>query len=96
MVESAATKAAQQVGHTSMTSKQLQAVAGILRSHDTFVVVPTGYGRTLCYACLPLVFDQLFPDLVNKASIVVVITPLTATMTHGERAKPTPIKLLMF
>ena len=49
MVESAATRAAQQLGYTSLKPEQLQAVAGIVRSHDTFVVLPTGYGKTLCY-----------------------------------------------
>ena len=61
-----------------MKPGQLQAVAGILRSYDALVVLPTGYGNSLCYACLPLVFDQLLPDPVDKASIVVAIIPLTA------------------
>ena len=40
-----------------------------------FGVLPTGYGKTLCYAILPTLFDRL---LGRQDSIVVVITPLTA------------------
>ena len=49
-------------------------------------VLPTGYGKSLCYACLPIVFDQLQlndADTVageNGKSIVAVVTPLTAIM----------------
>ena len=36
-----------------------------------------GFGKSLCYACLPGVFDRL-SGMTN--SIVVALTPLTATM----------------
>ena len=26
---------------------------------DAFGILPTGYGKSLCSACLPLVFDEL-------------------------------------
>ena len=33
-----------------------------MKGHDVFVVLPTGYNATasLCYGCLPIVFDKLF------------------------------------
>ena len=37
-----------------------------------FAVLPTGFGRSLCYACLP---DALH---CSTGSLVVVISPLTA------------------
>ena len=43
---------------------------------DVFGVLPTDYGKSLCYACLPEVFDQILQQ--PKSSIVVIVTPLTA------------------
>ena len=40
-------------------------------------MLPTGFGRSLCYACLPCLFDRLL-GITN--SIVVVIMPLTSIM----------------
>ena len=40
----------------------------------------TGFGKTLCYACLPLVFDKLTWTKEVNPSIVLVLTPLNATM----------------
>ena len=40
-----------------------------------FVALPTGYGKSLCHALLPIVFDVL-PG--KRQSIVVVVSPLTS------------------
>ena len=50
---------------------QLRVVGGILK-RVVFVVLPTGFGKSACYQCLPLLYGPL--------SIVVVVTPLTAIM----------------
>ena len=41
---------------------------------------PTGYGKSLCYACLPLLFDRLLHKPAGF-SIVLVVSPLVALMT---------------
>ncbi len=46
--------------------------------NDVFGVLPTGYGKSLCYGCLPFVFDSLLQ--LEKHSIIIVVTPLTAIM----------------
>ena len=46
-------------------------------SRVLFVCHPTGYGKSLCFALLPLVYDYLREV---KGSIVVCISPLTALM----------------
>ena len=47
-------------------------------------VLPTGVGKSLCFAYLPSMYDQLLP--LSELSIVVV-TPLTAIMNN----KVTPL-----
>ena len=44
-----------------------------------FVALPTGYGKSLCYCCLPRVVD-LVRSVEKQSSIVVVVSPLIALM----------------
>ena len=46
-----------------------------ISGRDVFVALPTGYGKSLIYACLPRVFDLL---LNKEGSIVLVVCPLIA------------------
>ena len=41
--------------------------------------LPTGYGKSLCYALLPFIFD-VKRGLVEKKSVVMVVSPLIALM----------------
>ena len=43
-----------------------------------------GYGKSLCYACLPLLFDHLYQLEDSQTSIVIIVTPLTATIRPGK------------
>ena len=47
------------------------------------VCLPTGYGKSLCFAILPLVFDHLRG---HKGSIVICLSPLTSLMME-QRSK---------
>ena len=76
-VREAAESAARELGYTQMKPEQLRVVEAFVQGRDVFAILPTGYGKSLCYGCLPLVFDNL---LKTKDSIVVVVTPLTAIM----------------
>ena len=46
-----------------------------------FVLLPTGYGKRLCYAALPAAFDSLRNTVCTSSkSIVLVVSPLIALM----------------
>ena len=47
---------------------------------DAFAVLSIGYGKSLFYACLPLLSDNLHQLQESQASIVVVVTSLIDIM----------------
>ena len=58
-------------------------MVGITEGRDVFAVLPTRYGKSLCFACLPVVFDQLQVNGSTEErpqALVVVVTPLTTIM----------------
>ena len=77
-LESAIGKAAQNLGYDFVKAEQLKVISSVVRGQDVFAVLPTGFGKSFCFSVLPYVHDQLFPG--HEASIVIVITPLTAIM----------------
>lgn len=60
---------------------QMAVFVSFVMGHDVFAILPTGYGKSLCYQCLPLplLFDKVQSSEAGP-SIVVVVTPLTAIM----------------
>ena len=61
-----------------MKPEQEELVIELISGRDVFGILPTGFGKSLCYGCLPLVFDELL-GMENK-SIAVVVTLLKAIM----------------
>ena len=61
----------------SVKPEQLQVVVSALKRQDVFAIL-TGFGKSVCFQCLPLLFDQFFP--ADDPSIVLVVTPLTSIM----------------
>ena len=50
---------ARQLGYEKLKDLQLEVVIGIVSGQDVFAILPTGYRKSLCYGCLPGVFDIL-------------------------------------
>ena len=71
--------AAQALGYTSLKPEQETALLSFLGGRDVFVSLPTGYGKSLCYAALPAAFDSLLKRR-QATSIVVAVSPLIALM----------------
>ena len=58
-VSSALNKAAQCMGIKELKPKQVEAITTFVSGKDTFVSLPTEYGKSLIFAILPLLFDFL-------------------------------------
>ena len=55
-------------------------MVAFLSGSDVFAVLPTGFGKRFCYACLPFAFELL--GETEEKPIVVVVTPLTAIIVY--------------
>ncbi|KAI3435708.1 hypothetical protein D9Q98_001766 [Chlorella vulgaris] len=57
-------------GFDAFRGRQLEAIQAALNGKDSFVLMPTGGGKSLCYALLPAI----------RAGLVLVVSPLIALM----------------
>ncbi len=72
MIKTKITEVFQEMGWPSAKPEQHQ----IVENRDVFVILPTGYGKSACYQCLPLLHKKMYP---SKAPIIVlVVSPLRA------------------
>ena len=49
----------QSMGFDSPTENQTSAIEIFVRGHDVLISLPTGSGKSVCFASLPWVFDRL-------------------------------------
>ena len=66
----------------ALKEEQRIAVRHIFDGNDIFVWLPTGFGKSICYECLPFVFDYSLgctQDL-SARSLVIVVSPLRSLM----------------
>ncbi len=57
--DAAISEALKKIGVAELKEKQKEAILTFLQGHDMFVVLTMGYGKSLIYTILPLVFDKL-------------------------------------
>ena len=43
----------------AVRKEQEQAIRAFVEGNDVFLSLPTGYGKSLCFAMLPFVYDRL-------------------------------------
>ena len=65
------------LGYSKLKKEQKDAILSFLAGRDVFIVLPTGYRKILCYACLPMVYDLL---MKKTGSVAIIISPLIALM----------------
>ena len=46
-------EAASSLGYQTLKEEQLDVITSFVKGKDVFAVLPTGFGKSLCYACLP-------------------------------------------
>ena len=73
-------EAGRELGYPHIKQEQVEVATVFLERKDVFAILSTGFGKSVCYVCLPTALD-----ILNKKergySIVVVISPLIAIMT---------------
>lgn len=77
-IESAVMAATAELGYASLKDRQKEVITKFIAGRDVFAALPTGYGKSLCYGCLPRVYDRLRSQI--EGSIVMVVSPLSALM----------------
>lgn len=78
-VKHAIRESVKELGHELPTQDQEEVVLKFVSGRDVFVSLPTGSGKSVCFACVSMVFDKL-RGLNQSSSITVVVSPLHALM----------------
>ena len=78
--------AAQTLGYTNLKPEQHRAVTELVHGRDTFVSLPTGYGKSLVYQVLPACAREILLRIPGEARedtfrpVVFVLSPLLSLM----------------
>ena len=62
------------LGYNEVKELQFKVMLEILNGRDVFAVLPTGYGKSLCYGCLPLVKSHPHPAHIKEPSFPSEVT----------------------
>ena len=73
------TKAANAIGFSSLKKEQEKVINKFIAGIDVFVCLPTGFGKSVCFITLPIVFDLIRAPC--EPSICVVISPSNSLMS---------------
>ena len=74
------------LGYESLKHEQETVVWEFLSGKDVFAALPTGYGKLLCYTCLPYAFDNMRG---KERLIGICVSALTSLMVD-QKAKFVP------
>ena len=53
-IREAARSVAKDLGYPNLKPERLEVVETFVKGRDVFAVLPTGYGKSLCFGCLPI------------------------------------------
>ena len=69
-------EAARRLGYI-LKEDQKKVITSFIDGEDVFVVLPTGYGKSLCYQCLPYIYDKI----IFPTPVVVVLCSVDIDLT---------------
>ena len=70
VAKSVITKCIQKLGYLQLKPEQLKVIMEFVNGRDVFAVLPTGYGKTLCYACLPYeLASRTTPSIIHPSKV---------------------------
>ena len=52
-------RSAAKFGYEGLRVEQKSVIEAFVGGHDVFAALPTGYGKSLCFAILPVLYDIL-------------------------------------
>lgn len=76
------------LGYENLRAEQKTVIEAFVGGHDVFAALPTGYGKSLCFAILPVLYDILRGHS-DPTAIVLCISPLVSLMAD-QKAKFSP------
>ena len=76
-------------GLKELKEKQTEALLAFINRNDIFVSLPTGYGKSIIYRILPLVYDTLKSKKSVKSSVQFIPIHLECAFGEIHFTKPT-------
>ena len=71
-------------GYAEIKDKQRDAMSAFVSGKNVFVSLSTGYGKSFCYQCFPLLFDTLQSHEL-PTSIVVLVDKQARYSSHSDQ-----------
>lgn len=71
------------LGDITLKDKQKESIQCLYEGKDVFLWLPTGYGKSVCFHCLPFLFDYKFGRVELppcEKSVCLVVSPLISLM----------------
>ena len=78
-IEAAITRVSVSYGYPELKDEQKSILLSFLKGRDVFGCLPTGFGKSVCFLLLPMIYDVLNAKPVGT-SAALVIAPLTSLM----------------
>lgn len=66
-------------GDLQLKEKQVEAIRCVYEGKDVFIGLPTGYGKFICFHCLPFLFNHKLGRVSlppNRHSVCLIVSPL--------------------